>query len=232
MPLKISIDSINYNELTNTYSITVIKKYSITGTNNIYEYYICPTLPDSSFPENTPIYIKELSVEGSLDINRLGTGELSVSSWRFINNYEENSGLITYGFNAYPEYGHEFRNLTFWFRDIVKDYPPNESNTQNEASYAHGVDLEGTWDGEDTNGAKSWIYIGPFGLQPSEIAKLIVIIFTGVYYRANQKLLNNFFASIIPLIVGAIVTGLTILQPDGGTGLILFFLTIILFFIS
>ena len=86
--------------------------------------------------------------------------------------------------------------------------------------------------GENTNGAKSWIYIGPFGLQPSEIAKLIVIIFTGVYYRANQKLLNNFFASIIPLIVGAIVTGLTILQPDGGTGLILFFITIILFFIS
>jgi hypothetical protein len=139
----------------------VIKKYSITGTNNLYDYYICPTLPDSSFPKdssnsniNIPIYIKELSVEGSLDINRLGTGELSVSSWRFINNYEENSGLITYGFNAYPEYGHEFRNLTFWFRDIVKDYPPNESNTQNEASYAPGIDvgdLDGTWDGEETN---------------------------------------------------------------------------------
>lgn len=157
-----SVSNINYNELTNTYSITVIKKYSITGTNNIYDYYICPTLPNSSFPEdssdsniNIPIYIKELSVEGSLDINRLGTGELSVSSWRFINNYDENSGLITYGFNAYPEYGHEFRNLTFWFRDIVEDYPPNESNTQNEASYAHGIDLGdlgGTWDGEETNG--------------------------------------------------------------------------------
>ena len=46
--------------------------------------------------------------------------------------------------------------------------------------------------GEYSNGAKSWIYIGPFGLQPSEIAKLVIIVFTASYYRANQRLLNNF----------------------------------------
>ena len=86
--------------------------------------------------------------------------------------------------------------------------------------------------GEYSNGAKSWIYIGPFGLQPSEIAKLIIIVFTGVYYRANQKLLNNFIPSVIPLAVGAIVTVLTLFQPDGGTGLILFLITMTLFFIS
>ncbi len=86
--------------------------------------------------------------------------------------------------------------------------------------------------GEYSNGAKSWIYIGPFGFQPSEMAKLVIIIFTGVYYKANQKLLNGFIPSIIPLAAGAVVTLLTFLQPDGGTGLILFLVTIILFFIS
>lgn len=86
--------------------------------------------------------------------------------------------------------------------------------------------------GEYSNGARSWIYIGPFGLQPSEIAKLVIIVFTAVYYKANQKLLHKFVPAIIPLIAGAVLTGLTILQPDGGTGLILFFITIILFFIS
>ena len=86
--------------------------------------------------------------------------------------------------------------------------------------------------GEYSNGAKSWIYIGPFGLQPSEIAKLVIIIFTGVYYKANQKLLNGFLPSIIPLIASAIVTLLTFLQPDGGTGLILFLITMMLFFAS
>lgn len=86
--------------------------------------------------------------------------------------------------------------------------------------------------GEYSNGAKSWVYIGPFGLQPSEIGKLVIIIFTGVYYKANQKLLNGFIPSIIPLVAGAIITLLTFLQPDGGTGLILFSITMILFFIS
>ena len=86
--------------------------------------------------------------------------------------------------------------------------------------------------GEYSNGARSWIYIGPFGLQPSEIAKLVIIVFTAVYYKANQKLLHKFVPAIIPLIAGAVLTGLTLLQPDGGTGLILFFITIILFFIS
>ncbi len=86
--------------------------------------------------------------------------------------------------------------------------------------------------GEDTNGAKSWVYLGPFGFQPSEFAKLIIIVFSGVYYRANQRVLNGFWQSVIPLIVGAVVTGLTLLQPDGGTGLILFLITMILFFIS
>ena len=86
--------------------------------------------------------------------------------------------------------------------------------------------------GEYSNGAKSWIYIGPFGIQPSEIAKLVIIIFTGVYYKANQKLLNGFIPSIIPIVAGAIVTLLTFVQPDGGTGLILFLITITLFLIS
>ena len=86
--------------------------------------------------------------------------------------------------------------------------------------------------GEDTNGAKSWVYIGPFGLQPSEIAKLVIIIFTASYYRANQRLLNGFIPAVIPLVAGAVLTLFTFLQPDGGTGLILFLITIILFFIS
>ena len=86
--------------------------------------------------------------------------------------------------------------------------------------------------GESSNGAKSWIYIGPFGLQPSEIAKLVVIVFTGVYYKANQRLLNGIIPSVIPLIVGALVTLLTFAQPDGGTGLILFLITVVMFFIS
>lgn len=86
--------------------------------------------------------------------------------------------------------------------------------------------------GEYSNGARSWVYIGQFGFQPSEIAKLVIIIFTGVYYKANQKLLNGMIPSCIPLALGAIVTVLTLKQPDGGTGLILFLITMMMFFAS
>ena len=86
--------------------------------------------------------------------------------------------------------------------------------------------------GEYSNGAKSWIYIGQFGFQPSELAKLVIIIFTGVYYKANQKLLNGLIPSLIPVVAGGIVTLLTFFQPDGGTGLILFFITMLMFFAS
>lgn len=86
--------------------------------------------------------------------------------------------------------------------------------------------------GVDVNGAKSWIDFGPFSFQPSEIAKLVIIVFTAVYYKANQRLLNGFIPAVIPLVAGAVLVLLTFLQPDGGTGLILFLIIMIMFFIS
>lgn len=86
--------------------------------------------------------------------------------------------------------------------------------------------------GEVSNGAKSWIYIGPFGLQPSELAKLAIILFSGVYYKANARYLKTVSSCLLPLGVGAVFTGLTLLQPDGGTGIILFALTMLLFYAS
>lgn len=86
--------------------------------------------------------------------------------------------------------------------------------------------------GSETNHTKSWFYIGSFGIQPSEFAKVVIILFTAVYYNINIKKLDNIIISLVPPCLGAIFTGLTFLQPDGGTGLILFLITISLFYIS
>lgn len=86
--------------------------------------------------------------------------------------------------------------------------------------------------GNTTNDVRSWIYIGPFGLQPSEFAKVALILFTGIYYQINQRRLDNLLVALTPLALGAIFTLLTLLQPDGGTGLILFFISVILFYSS
>ena len=86
--------------------------------------------------------------------------------------------------------------------------------------------------GDITSGAQSWIYIGSFGLQPSEFAKIALIIFSGIYYRANIKNLNRLVPALVPVILGAIFTLLTLLQPDAGTAIIILFITIALFYAS
>ena len=83
-----------------------------------------------------------------------------------------------------------------------------------------------------TNGSKSWFYIGGFGVQPSEFAKVALILFTALYYQMNIRRLDNIVVACIPLGLGAVFTSLTLLQPDGGTGLILFFISIMLFYSS
>ena len=46
--------------------------------------------------------------------------------------------------------------------------------------------------GEYTSGTKSWLYIGSFGIQPSEFAKLGIILLMSTFYKANQlRFLNN-----------------------------------------
>lgn len=81
-----------------------------------------------------------------------------------------------------------------------------------------------------TNGSKSWFYVAGFGIQPSEFAKVVLILFTALYYQMNIKRLDNIVVACVPLGLGAIFTILTLLQPDGGTGLILFFITALLFY--
>lgn len=86
--------------------------------------------------------------------------------------------------------------------------------------------------GVATNNSKSWLYIGSFGIQPSEFAKVAIVLFTAVFYNVNSKRLDNIIIAVTPLAVGAIFTILTLLQPDGGTGLILFGISTLLFYAS
>ena len=83
-----------------------------------------------------------------------------------------------------------------------------------------------------TNGSKSWFYIAGFGVQPSEFAKVVLILFTALYYQTHINKLDRFVYAIIPPAIGGLFTLLTLLQPDGGTGLILFFITVMLFYSS
>ncbi len=72
------------------------------------------------------------------------------------------------------------------------------------------------------HGAKSWIVLGSFQIQPSEFMKIALIIFLSSFF-AKQHVsiarMSVIFASFIYFLIPAV---LIILQPDLGTGLILF----------
>ena len=70
--------------------------------------------------------------------------------------------------------------------------------------------------GKYVNGARSWIGIGNFGIQPSEFGKIIYILFFAYYLEQseNTAALKRFFISCGIL---ALPSALILLQPDMGT---------------
>ena len=70
--------------------------------------------------------------------------------------------------------------------------------------------------GRYVNGAKSWIGIGGFGIQPSEFGKIVFILFLAWYLDKSENVepKKRFFISLIIMLVPM---GLILLQPDLGT---------------
>jgi len=81
--------------------------------------------------------------------------------------------------------------------------------------------------GIHTQGANRWIGVSSFNFQPSEPAKLALIIYLSSWLSAREK--GRLFAFL--LLFGLIV-GLVILQPDLGTAIILSSIFIVMYFIS
>lgn len=87
--------------------------------------------------------------------------------------------------------------------------------------------------GSIRNGSRSWFGIGPLGIQPSEAAKLGLIIFTSKYLSKNNKFLKSYKEGVFPILgITLLFFGLIMLQPDLGTGLILVMAIISLLFIA
>ncbi len=87
--------------------------------------------------------------------------------------------------------------------------------------------------GSIRNGSRSWFGIGSFGIQPSEAAKLGLIMFTSRYLVKKNKLIKNVKKGVLPiLLLTLLIFGLIMLQPDFGTGMILVVSIIVLLFIA
>lgn len=83
------------------------------------------------------------------------------------------------------------------------------------------------------NGSRSWFGIGGLGIQPSEFAKIGLIIFTSKYLSQNRKDLRDIKKGVFPiLLVIGIFFLLIMLEPDFGTAMVIALTLISLIFIS
>lgn len=83
------------------------------------------------------------------------------------------------------------------------------------------------------NGSRSWFGIGPFGIQPSEIAKIAMIIFVSKYLSKYNDYMDNIKEYSLPILLLVLFCFLLILlEPDFGSGAILVLSLVALIFTS
>jgi len=76
--------------------------------------------------------------------------------------------------------------------------------------------------GEKIASTYRWIDIGlPFGFQPSELAKWIVVISLARYLSDHNLEMNHFSSSFLPTLIVLIPAGIVLNQPDLGAAIII-----------
>lgn len=72
-------------------------------------------------------------------------------------------------------------------------------------------------------GAKRWIRLGSFGLQPAEFAKLTVVLFLADYLDRKRSKMSSILSGIfIPGLIIGLILVLIALEPDIGTPVLIF----------
>ncbi|CAN5622390.1 stage V sporulation protein E [soil metagenome] len=82
-----------------------------------------------------------------------------------------------------------------------------------------------------TNGARRWFYLGPVGMQPSELAKLALLIWTAALAVKKQDRLGSLSRGLLPfLVMWALVSGLIFLQPSMSAAVLVVLLSALVVF--
>jgi cell division protein FtsW len=72
-----------------------------------------------------------------------------------------------------------------------------------------------------SHGAHRWIKLGPLSLQPSEIAKPVMVLFLAWFLQNKLHMVNDFRSTLIPAALPSLLfIGLIVKEPDLGTALV------------
>lgn len=76
--------------------------------------------------------------------------------------------------------------------------------------------------GKGVNGARRWIPLGFTGFQPSELAKLAVLLYAADYMVRKMEVKERFFRAVMPMAVAVAVVGMLLLaEPDMGAFMVI-----------
>jgi len=88
-----------------------------------------------------------------------------------------------------------------------------------------------------THQTHRWIRMGPLGIQPSELAKLVVILYLAWFLemrrRRREYEINDVMNTLAPALGPVLLlAGLVIAEPDLGTALMILLVALVLFYVS
>ncbi len=76
--------------------------------------------------------------------------------------------------------------------------------------------------GSVVNGARRWIALGPMNFQPSEVAKIAVLLYAADYMVRKMEVKERFFRAVLPMGAAIGVVGsLLLAQPDMGAFMVI-----------
>jgi cell division protein FtsW len=80
------------------------------------------------------------------------------------------------------------------------------------------VALIGVLFAAEVNGASRWLHVGPLGVQPSELAKLGIILFTAALLERRMDRIDDVSYALLPIgLITGLIVALILLEPDLGT---------------
>ncbi len=76
--------------------------------------------------------------------------------------------------------------------------------------------------GKGVNGARRWIALGIMNFQPSELAKLAVLMYAAGYMVRRMAVKERFFRAVLPMAAAVLVVGMLLLaEPDMGAFMVI-----------
>lgn len=87
--------------------------------------------------------------------------------------------------------------------------------------------------GKRVNGSMRWIGLGPITMQPSEIAKLMVVVYLSAYLVRRQEEVRSRWAGFIkPMAVVSVAVCLLLLEPDFGASMVMMSAVLAMLFLA